>query len=586
MSTTPQLPLNAPFTPEQRAWLNGWIAGVIALQLPSGAGAAASLPSKSVPLLILFGTQTGSAEGLAKKLAREAMAKGFAPRVLGMDQYSTLDLAACERLLCITSTYGEGDPPDNAAEFWQWLSAETAPRLEAVQFSVLALGDTNYEKFCQFGKDIDTRLADLGAARVHDRVDCDTDYEAPFAAWMSAALAALPNGAGDSAADGAAGMVSVVAEAVEEIAVSGTKANPFAARLIENRLLTTATAAKETRHFAIHLNGLQYEVGDALGVVPTNSDGLVAAMLEAGGWTGEEAIGDLPLRQALLQRFDLGNPGRELLQSVAERVKSDDLAGLLKPERSADLKTWLHGRDVLDVLALCPRGELRADEFAPLLKKLQPRLYSIASSLKAVPGEVHLTIAQVRYESHGRARHGVCSTFLADRVTDQVEVPVFVQPSHGFRLPVDDSRPVIMVGPGTGVAPFRAFLQERKATSARGRNWLFFGEQSRSQSYFYKDEWADLMQGGTLHRLDTAFSRDQEQKIYVQHRMLENGDQLYLWLEDGAHFYVCGDASRMAKDVDAALHQVIRQHGGKSEDEAAAYVADMKKNKRYARDVY
>jgi sulfite reductase (NADPH) flavoprotein alpha-component len=288
----------------------------------------------------------------------------------------------------------------------------------------------------------------------------------------------------------------------------------------------------------------------------------------------------------LQTRLDLTNPSKDMLLAIAERSRNDELLALLKPERSADLKAWLYGRDVLDVLQLCKPGDFSSAEFTALLKKLQPRLYSIASSIKANPGHVHLTIAQVRYVSHGRHRGGVCSTFLADRVTSDVPVPVFIQPSHGFRLPTDTSKPVIMVGPGTGVAPFRAFLQERHATGAKGRNWLFFGEQSRAQSYFYKDEWADLIKAGTLTRLDTAFSRDQEQKIYVQHRMTENGEELYRWLEEGAHFYVCGDASRMAKDVDAALHQIIETHGGKSADDARAYVAQLKESKRYARDVY
>lgn len=583
--STPQLPLNAPFSAEQRAWLNGWIAGVLSLQVSGPGSGSTPAPVAALPLLILYGTQTGSAEGLAKKLAKAAQAKGFAPKVLGMDEYGKVDLSACERLLCITSTYGEGDPPDNATAFWQWLSAETAPRLEAVQFSVLALGDSNYEKFCQFGKDVDARLEALGAKRVHDRVDCETDYDVPFAAWMAAAIGALPSGLATAPAE-----ASVTAAAGEELvgetAAVGTKANPYQARLIDNRLLTSDNAAKETRHFGIHLNGLQYEVGDALGVIPSNQPQLVSLMLEAGGWTGEESVNELPLSEALLTKFDLGNPSRDLLQAVAERAKHEDLAGMLKPERSGDLKIWLHGRDVLDVLQMCPKGELKAAELAPLLKKLQPRLYSIASSLKAAPGEVHLTVAQVRYENLGRARHGVCSTFLADRVQTETPLPVFVQTSHGFRLPEDLSKPVIMVGPGTGVAPFRAFLQERQATGGGGRNWLFFGEQSRAMSYFYKDEWAAMIKQGSLHRLDTAFSRDQEQKIYVQHRMLENGAELYRWLEEGAHFYVCGDASRMAKDVDAALHQVVQQHGGKTEDQAAAYIADLKKAKRYARDVY
>ena len=365
------------------------------------------------------------------------------------------------------------------------------------------------------------------------------------------------------------------------VAASGTKANPCAARLIDNRLLTSAAAAKETRHFAMHINGLQYEVGDALGIMPKNCAALVDAVLSSGGWSADDS-----LRDALTHDFDLTNPSLDLLAAVAQRSGHTDLLERINAEHHVELKAWLHGRDVLDVLALCPAGSFTAAEFIAALKKLQPRLYSIASSLKEVPNEVHLTIAQVRYHSHGRARLGVCSTFLADRVGMDRPIAVFIQPSQGFRLPTDPAKPVIMVGPGTGVAPFRAFLQERQAVGGKGRNWLFFGEQSRTESYFYKDEWKCLIRAGTLHRMDTAFSRDQEQKVYVQHRMTENGAELYRWLEDGAHFYVCGDASRMAKDVDAALHQVIQTHGRKSADQAAAYVADMKQARRYARDVY
>lgn len=577
MPSLPQLPDNAPFTLEQRSWLNGWIAGVLSSQVEVGSNAAAVSAAQSLPLLVLYGTQTGTAEGLARKLAKQAQSKGFAPTVLGLDQYTKADLATCERLLVITSTYGDGDPPDNAMAFWAWLSSDAAPSLAQMQFSVCALGDTNYEQFCAFGKVVDARLEALGAKRVLDRVDCDTDYDAAFATWTEAALASLSSSS--SAAPAIA--VSAPVDATPAEAVVGTKANPFIASLTANELLTAASAAKETRHFEININGLNYEVGDALGVVPTNNIALVDAVLSAAQWSSDDA-----LRHDLLNRFDLTNPGKDLLQTVAERAKHDELLTLLKPDRSADLKKWLYGRDVLDVLQLCKPGELSAADFTALLKKLQPRLYSIASSLKANPGHVHLTIAQVRYESHGRQRGGVCSTFLADRLTPDMPLPVFVQPSHGFRLPTDLSKPVIMVGPGTGVAPFRAFLQERQATGGQGKNWLFFGEQSRTQSYFYKDEWADLIKAGTLTRLDTAFSRDQEQKIYVQHRMIEQGAELYRWLEEGAHFYVCGDASRMAKDVDTALHEVIETHGGKSADDAKAYIAAMKEAKRYARDVY
>ncbi len=577
MSLCPQLPDNAPFNTEQRAWLNGWIAGVLSTQT-SGSAVAAAPTAPPVPLTIFFGTQTGTAEGLAKKLAKEAQSRGFAAQVLGLDQYAKCDFAKCERLLCITSTYGEGDPPDNATGFWSWLTSDATPALAQMQFSVLALGDTNYEKFCQFGKVLDARLEALGAKRSLDRVDCDTDYDAPFAAWMKAALASLAS-AGDAVP--ASSVQVIEEEASAPASEPGTKANPFAAALTTNQLLTSASAAKETRHFEININGLNYEVGDALGVLPSNASALVEAILNAGSWSSDDS-----LRDALHTRYDLTNPSRDLLTAIATRAKDDDLIALLKTERSADLKKWLYGRDVLDVLSMLKPGEISSGDFTALLKKLQPRLYSIASSLKANPGQVHLTIAQVRYESHGRQRGGVCSTFLADRVNSDTPVPVFVQPSHGFRLPEDLSKPVIMVGPGTGVAPFRAFLQERQATGASGKNWLFFGEQNRAQSYFYKNEWKTLMKDSVLHRMDTAFSRDQEQKIYVQHRMTENGAELYRWLEEGAHFYVCGDASRMAKDVDAALHEVIETHGGKSADEAKAYVAAMKESKRYARDVY
>jgi sulfite reductase (NADPH) flavoprotein alpha-component len=578
MSVSPQLPPNAPFNLEQRAWLNGWIAGILSVQ--GGGSTNASEKADALPLTILYGTQTGSAEGLAKKLSKEAQSKGFAPTVLGMDDYAKADLANCERLLVITSTYGDGDPPDNATAFWAWLNSDAALSMTKLKFSVLALGDTNYEQFCKFGKVVDARLEALGATRVVDRVDCDVDYDAPFATWSASVLAASRTGI--LPVTGTAGVSPAEAsESRQDASPTGTKANPYAAHLITNTLLTSARAAKETRHFEININGLQYEPGDAIGIVPANSSELVEAILQQGNWSQNDE-----LRDALTHKHDITNPSRDLVKTIAERAKHDDLTTLIDPSKSAELKSWLYGRDVLDLFQLLPKGELSSADFIALLKKLQPRLYSIASSLKATPNQVHLTIAQVRYESHGRARNGVCSTFLADRVQSDTPVPVFIQPSHGFKLPNDDTKPVIMVGPGTGVAPFRSFLQERKVTGSRGKNWLFFGEQSRSLSYFYKDEWTTMIQEGHLHRLDTAFSRDQEQKIYVQHRMTENGAELYRWLEDGAHFYVCGDASRMAKDVDAALHQVIEQHGGKSADDAKAYVAAMKESKRYARDVY
>lgn len=586
MSQIPFIPENAPFTAEQRQWLNGYLAGYF-----SNAGGRQALDATiqpaapKRPLLVLYGSQTGTAEGLAKRTAKLAETKGFAPKVLSMEKYASVDLTAEENLLVITSTYGDGEPPDNAQGFWSWLSADTAPRLEKTTFSVLALGDTNYPLFCEFGKRCDTRLEQLGAKRFSNRVDCDVDYEEAAKGWTEAIFAAL--GTASSAP-----VESAPAPAAAKVAAAYSRKNPFATRLLVNRKLTADGSAKEVRHFEIALpeTELTYEAGDALGVIPANDPALVSDLLGVLGFDGEEAVpagegGELPLRLALSQQYDITKPATELLKAVVERNPTCDLAPLLDPARREDLKKFLWGRDVIDLVAgLASR--FTAADFVKLLKKLQPRLYSISSSPKAHPGEVHLTVGAVRYESHGRQRGGVCSTFLADRVAADTTVPVFVQASHGFKLPADLTRPVIMVGPGTGIAPFRAFLEERAATGASGKNWLFFGDQRRATDFLYQETLEAWHQGSHLHRLDLAFSRDQEHKVYVQHRMLEAAADLWAWLQEGAHFYVCGDASRMAKDVDAALHQVCETAGGLSADAAKEYVSKLKSEKRYQRDVY
>lgn len=586
MSQIPFIPENAPFTAEQRQWLNGYLAGYF-----SNAGGMQALDATiqpaapKRPLLVLYGSQTGTAEGLAKKTAKLAETKGFAPKVLSMEKYASVDLTAEENLLVITSTYGDGEPPDNAQGFWSWLSADTAPRLEKTTFSVLALGDTNYPLFCEFGKRCDTRLEQLGAKRFSNRVDCDVDYEEAAKGWTEAIFAAL--GTVSSAP-----VESAPAAAAAKVAAGYSRKNPFATRLLVNRKLTADGSAKEVRHFEIALpeTELAYEAGDALGVIPANDPALVSDLLGVLGFDGEEAVsggegGELPLRLALSQQYDITKPATDLLKAVVERNPSCDLAPLLDPARREDLKKFLWGREVIDLVAgLASR--FAAADFVKLLKKLQPRLYSISSSPKAHPGEVHLTVGAVRYESHGRQRGGVCSTFLADRVAGDTTVPVFVQASHGFKLPADLTRPVIMVGPGTGIAPFRAFLEERAATGASGKNWLFFGDQRRTTDYLYQETLEAWHQASHLSRLDLAFSRDQEHKVYVQHRMIEAAAELWAWLQEGAHFYVCGDASRMAKDVDVALHQVCETAGGLSADAAKEYVSKLKSEKRYQRDVY
>lgn len=601
MTNIPYIPESAPFNAEQRAWLNGFLAGLFS-QVPGGVPAPqfnAAPPKAGEPLVILFGSQTGSAEGLAKKLAKESESRGFAPKLFALNDYEQANLPAAGKAVIISSTWGDGEPPDNAVNFWNWIKADSAPRLENLNFAVLGLGDKNYSDFCGASKKFDERLAALGAKRLAPRGECDVDYEAPAKSWIDGLWDKLGSANGAPASGHGANHLLISQQAVPEAgAPNGNgapkaygKSNPFPAKLLKNVLLNKPGSGKEVRHYEIALNGsgLTYEAGDALGVVPVNCPELVDDVLAALKAKPDENVkfGDniMSLREALTHHFDVNKPSQELLAAVAKAAPQSELAALLAPEKRDDLKKWLWGRHVIDLLELLP-APMPVAEFIPLLKKLAPRLYSISSSPKAHPGEVHLTVGAVRYESHGRERKGVASTFLADRVGDAEFVKVFVQPSHGFKPPANGDLPMIMVGPGTGIAPFRAFLEERLATSAKGKNWLFFGDQKKDTDFLYDELLTGWQKSGFLTRLDLAFSRDQEKKIYVQDRMLENAAELWAWLEAGAHFYVCGDASRMAKDVDAALHKIVETAGGKSADEAKAYVAKLKSDKRYQRDVY
>lgn len=615
MTQIPFIPETAPFTPEQRAWLNGFLAGLFsplpaertpALQ-PNGAPAA-----NAESLLVLFGSQTGSAEGLAKRVAKEAQQRGFAPKVLALNDHEQANLAAGGKTVIISSTWGDGDPPDNAVNFWSWLQADSAPRLENLQFAVLGLGDKNYADFCGASKKFDTRLEALGAKRIAPRIECDVDYEATAKTWLDELWGKLDgagaNGVGRAgspllaaAANGTTGAHGVTRATTETNGATTPafgKGNPFPARLLKNVLLNKPGSAKEVRHYEISLvgSGLNYEVGDALGVIPLNCHELVGNLLATLHCQGDEPVKvgehQLPLREALFRHYDITKPTQEFIATVAKAAGAPvsdapltEFAALSAPQRREDLKKWLWGRDVHDILNLLPTP-MPVAQLLPLLRKLTPRLYSISSSPKAHPGEVHLTVSSVRYESHGRKRKGVASTFLADRVGDADFVKVFVQPAHGFKPPANSDTAMIMVGPGTGIAPFRAFLEERQAIGAKGKNWLFFGDQKSATDFLYEKHINGWVIEGLLTRLDLAFSRDQVEKIYVQDRMLANASELWAWLEAGAHFYVCGDASRMAKDVNAALHKIIEIAGGKSAEEAKSYVAKLKSDKRYQRDVY
>lgn len=583
----PVIPESAPFNAEQRAWLNGFLAGLCSRAPISGvaAGLAAAPTAPTLtPLTIIFGSQTGTAESLAKRMAKEAGKRGFAPTVLDMSQTDIPRLAGEKHVLVITSTYGDGEPPDNAKALWTALGKAEGTPFTSMRFSVCGLGDTNYVQFCQCAKDFDARLERLGAKRAAERVDCDLDYEDKFTRWLDSSLSALSQSSSSSPASAAPVQTSAPAPAAAPaLEIGYSRKNPYSALLLTSRVLNNAGSAKEVRHVEFDLanSGLAYEAGDALGVVPQNCPELVGEVLALLGCDGEEAVNapdgsTTSLRHALTAHYDLGKPSQELVSTMSLR----------SPGHGTTAVSVAH-HHVPDVLAAHAESKLTPAEFVGLLKRIQPRLYSISSSPQAHPGQVHLTVGAVRYETNGRARKGVCSTYLADRVVaGETRVGVFVHSNKAFRPPTSSDTPMIMVGPGTGIAPFRAFLHHRRALGHKGKNWLFFGDQRAATDFLYREELETFRRDGLLTRLDTAFSRDQAEKVYVQNRMLEQSAELYAWLETGAHFYVCGDATRMAKDVDAALHQIIQNAGRKTADEAAAYVDKLKATKRYARDVY
>ena len=537
----------------------------------------------------MFGSQSGNAEQLAKNFGRQLTALGYEAPVVDMAKFREVDLTRETWLLAVSSTWGEGEPPDNAVEFWNHLESAEAPRLENLRFSVLGLGDTDYEIFCGMGKNLDRRFEELGAQRFSPRTDCALDFEEPATAWWTAVTAQLQQLAPVAKPAAAA----ETEEEEEDIPDGFSKKRPFPSPLLAHRRLCGAGSPKDTRHFEFSLegSGLTYEVGDALGVVPRNDPGLVDELIQRAGCSPDDTVRtpdnkSATLREALISSFAITGISRKFLKDFAERANDFYLKHLLLPELNRDFQKWSEGREIIDLFVAHPKVKYEAAELAAVLGKLNPRLYSIASSLKKHPSEVHLTVARVEYETLGRRRLGVASTFLSDRLPDGDTAGVFVQPAKGFKPPVDPTAPMIMVGPGTGIAPFRAFLEERQAIRATGKNWVFFGNPHRASDYFYEEEFEAYRADGFLTRLDLAWSRDQGPKVYVQHLLAQQGAEVWAWLNEGGHFYVCGDAVKMAKDVDDALHALIATHGGMSEDAAAEYVKKMKKDKRYQRDVY
>lgn len=574
------IPEDAPFSGEQRSWIGGFLAGMQAQALLGGGVAAGEGSQQAKPLDILFGTQTGNAEEVANEAAELAKSKGFLPRVNDLDAIEMDQLAAMENLIVVISTYGEGEMPDNAEIFWSELSSISAPRLENLNYGVLALGDTGYEHFCQAGKLIDTRLEQLGAKRLSDRVDCDVDFEEIASEWLDGAIS-----------DAGGPVVSNGAAATPKKVKSGySRKNPYLAKVVDNHILSGAQSVKEIRHISFDPgdSGMSYEAGDALGVMPVNAPDLVAGILARIGADQDMALDgkDKPLGELLSTGLEIMTPSRDLIRAIEPLANDDEFSHVVSNGDKEALEAFLWGKDTLDLLNLNPKVALDPAEFVSWLKPLQHRAYSISSSPKAHEGEVHLTVAAVRWTYNHRAHKGVCSTFMADHVPEGASAGIFVSPNKSFRVPQDDSVPMIMVGPGTGIAPFRAFLEERRERGATGANWLFFGDQHRKCDFIYENEISEMSSSGLLSRLDLAFSRDQVEKIYVQNRMLENGKALYGMLQEGGSFYICGDATRMARDVDDVLHKIIETHGGLSVEAATEYVNRLKRDKRYVRDVY
>lgn len=579
--------LISQLNPIQQAWVSGYLAASAQLAaqgsvVPAQAAAAASLT-------ILFGSQTGNARHVAEALAKQAQGKGITAKVVDMAEYKTSQLKNEQYLVIVTSTYGEGEPPENAIGLHNFLFSKKAPKLTGLKYAVLGLGDTSYEFFCKTAQDFDSRLTELGAVSVQARADLDVDYQAQADNWSNEVIAKLEPELKASAAPSAQVIAWPGSDTTAGSVSQYNKQNPFAAELYTNQKITGRDSTKDVRHIEISLagSGLSYQPGDALGVYFSNDAALVRELLLLTAIARDTpvAVGSatLTIEQALTEQLELTQSYPAFAEKYAAATGNTALADLAADKTA--LRAYLNERQIIDIVRDHP-GLLSAQQLADALRKQQPRLYSIASSQAEVEDEVHLTVAVVRYDAYGQPHLGGASGFLAERLTEGEKVKVFVEHNNNFRLPQSDDTPVIMIGPGTGIAPFRAFLQERDARGASGKNWLFFGNPHFTQDFLYQLELQNYLKRGVLSKLDVAFSRDQAAKVYVQDKLRKHGAEVWQWLQDGAHLYICGDANRMAKDVQQALIDIVQQYAGKTADEAQHYLDELRVAKRYQKDVY
>ena len=541
-------------------------------------------------LTILYASQTGNAKGVASQLAEVAKAAGITVNLKNVSDYKAKSLKSETHLLIVASTNGEGEPPDDAIEFHEFLLGKKAPKLPELRYSVLALGDSSYEFFCQTGKDFDERLKALGAQQVAPRLDCDVDYDEQSQEWNLSIVETLK----DELTQVAEGLAPVIDLPVTAGAASQyTKQNPFPAKFLASQKITGRDSAKDVRHIEIDLDGsgLIYQAGDALGVWFENDPQLVDELIAALSLNGDDKVTvkvgsenqELTLKQALVEQLEITQTAPAFIEYWANLSQDKALLAVAEDKNSA--REYAANHQIVDVVKAAP-AKLSAQDLVDSLRKLTPRLYSIASSQAEVEEEVHLTVGVVQYQQDDNTRTGGASGFLSHRLEEGQKVRVFVEHNDNFRLPENGDTPVIMVGPGTGVAPFRAFMQQRDAQEAQGDNWLFFGDQTFTQDFLYQVEWQGYLKSGLLTRIDLAFSRDQAEKIYVQDRLREHAVEVFAWLERGAHFYICGDMSRMAKDVEAALLDIIAEHGKLDESQAQDYLKNLRNAKRYQKDVY